>query len=237
MPPDDSGLDPKKQSADSALERLYASEEAILATVATRKEMRKAGGLVKLASGSIEKRRVAFDEPWNVQDEDQDEDEDEEGSGEEVVSEESEGDHSEESEDENGSGAEEVTSDMDEEQNDDESESDASPPIPKKAKRKRGAETSTLPPSKKVEFRRDPKEPERRPVSLKGQINPKEGEKTRVLKSALKPSSLPKPLAKTKILSSKSSKQKGKVANQSSKGAVSVETTKGEEAYDFRTFF
>lgn len=47
----------------------YADDGAILATLSTRKEMRKKGGLVKLFPGSIEERKVEMEQNWVVPEE------------------------------------------------------------------------------------------------------------------------------------------------------------------------
>ena len=62
-------------SADSPFAAIYAEDEKILATLPTRKERRKAEGVVKLTASVGELREVNVDAPWVAADESDSEDE------------------------------------------------------------------------------------------------------------------------------------------------------------------
>ncbi|KAF9028324.1 hypothetical protein BDZ89DRAFT_769840 [Hymenopellis radicata] len=116
-----------------------AADKSIIDVLPTRRELRKSGGLVRFATGEIDGRRPAFEEPYTVESDD-----------------ESEGGEGGEDEDdvEGVDGDDDVPeADEEEEGQDDEEEDDLAPPPPLsgKQKRKRGKETS-LPANKKVAF-------------------------------------------------------------------------------------
>ncbi|KAF7330775.1 Guanine nucleotide-binding protein-like 3 [Mycena venus] len=123
---------------------LSAADEAVLGTLQSRKDMRKARGLVKFTCGVMETRKASVDEPWapaspeKVIETDDDEDEEQEQDGEV----EEEMDDDEEADEDDSDGAE------DEEE----------PPVALsgKQKRKRAAEKAPAP-RKKVSFGPDPK--------------------------------------------------------------------------------
>ncbi|KAJ6538947.1 hypothetical protein B0H19DRAFT_334271 [Mycena capillaripes] len=131
---------PPATSASST--SLSAVDEAVLATLQPRKDMRKARGLVKFTCGVMETRKASVDEPWApVSPEKDDEDEPEDGV--DAEDKEMEENEDEEEEDEEGS---------------DDAEEELEPPIALsgKQKRKRAAEKAP-PPRKKVSFGPDPK--------------------------------------------------------------------------------
>ncbi|KAL1684850.1 P-loop containing nucleoside triphosphate hydrolase protein [Schizophyllum commune] len=122
--------------------------EAILSRLPTRKELRRAGGLVKLTPGAVDERAVELDAPWVRGAEPRagwDSDDDEEDGD---VDMEGEDDDEEEDEDE-----EDEAEDEDEDNEDEEEEEDL--PSPPPSKRKRGAandQSLPPPPAKKVAF-------------------------------------------------------------------------------------
>ncbi|KAI0316124.1 hypothetical protein OF83DRAFT_1128576 [Amylostereum chailletii] len=69
------------QLTEQSLAELYAKDEAVLARLSTRKEMRKANGIVRLASGSVETRVVDLDAPWEEEDNESDNEDSEDGDG------------------------------------------------------------------------------------------------------------------------------------------------------------
>ncbi|KAJ6510235.1 GTP-binding protein [Mycena vitilis] len=122
---------------------LSTADEAVLATLQPRKEMRKARGLVKFTCGVAETRKATVDEPWalvspakDAEDDDEGEDEDEDVQDEDV----------------------EMEAEVDDEGSDDAEEELEPPPIALsgKQKRKRAADKAPLP-RKKVSFGPDPK--------------------------------------------------------------------------------
>ena len=80
VPPSTSSSDnasqPEKTLADA-----YAKDEAVLSQLATRKELRKAGGLVKLRTGEVDRRRVMLDAGYFVSSSDDGVEGDEEDGG------------------------------------------------------------------------------------------------------------------------------------------------------------
>ncbi|KAF8211548.1 hypothetical protein K438DRAFT_1807499 [Mycena galopus ATCC 62051] len=123
---------------------LSAVDETVLATLQTRKDMRKARGLVKLTCGAVETRKVALELPWVPESSGKD-DEDEEEAEEEL----------------DDGEVEDVDMDEDEEEEADEEDSDIAeeelpPALSGKQKRKRAAEKEPAP-RKKVSFGADPK--------------------------------------------------------------------------------
>ncbi|KAF7301581.1 hypothetical protein MIND_00723600 [Mycena indigotica] len=119
---------------------LSAADEAVLATLQTRKELRKSGGLVKLTTEAVETRRAIVDESWV----------NESGSADE-----SSGDEANEptESEESGDDEDEESEPVDEDEQDDE---DPEPVVSGKQKRKRAAELKPAP-RKKVSFGPDPK--------------------------------------------------------------------------------
>ncbi|KAK0453132.1 P-loop containing nucleoside triphosphate hydrolase protein [Armillaria borealis] len=107
-------------------------DKGVLGALATRREMRKRGGLVKLSPGVVDTRLPSFEEPYSADNEDGDEGEEEEEAEEEDNTTLSDGD-------------------VEEEEEEEEEEEAPAPPLSSKQKRKRGKE-DPLPPSKKVTF-------------------------------------------------------------------------------------
>ncbi|KAJ7265837.1 hypothetical protein B0H12DRAFT_1099727 [Mycena haematopus] len=118
---------------------LSNADEKVLATLQTRKDMRKARGLVKLTSGAMETRKASIDLPW-------------------APEKDSEGDDEAEEEQDGGEIEEEAGMDEEEAENSDDAEEELEPPtaLSGKQKRKRAAEKAP-PPRKKVSFGADPK--------------------------------------------------------------------------------
>ncbi|KAF9076610.1 P-loop containing nucleoside triphosphate hydrolase protein, partial [Rhodocollybia butyracea] len=124
---------------DADLESLYAKSEAIFAHVESRKNMRKAGGLVKITPGQVDSRKVLTEVSYAglVDSDDEDEEVDEMGLDEEALGEENEeGDDDDDDDDDEGA---------------EEDEAEAELPVSRSQKRKRTNETA-LPSSKKVSF-------------------------------------------------------------------------------------
>ncbi len=116
-----------------------ATDKTIIDVLPTRRELRKRGGLVRFATGEIDDRRPAFEEPYTVESDD-----------------ESEGGEGGENEDDVVEGVDsddEVSEEVEEGPDDEGEEDDLAPPpaLSGKQKRKRGKETS-LPAKKKVAF-------------------------------------------------------------------------------------
>ncbi len=141
---------PSTSEQDPIFAQLYENDEAHLAGIPTRKEKRKAGGLVKLtASRSADERPAAVEQEWAglqnaadpASDDDDEQPEDDDVEGMDVDSEEEEDEEESEGK-ENDSGEEEAESDEEQEA--------PPPPISNKQKRKRVVEPER--PSKKVAF-------------------------------------------------------------------------------------
>ena len=137
---------------NAVLEKVYSKDVSILEDIPTRKEKRKAGGLVRLTAGVADERQVSVEEAWaGLQD--SEEEESEEGNDvddlDEVMSVDEEDD-------------DEAEEDDDEKQPESDEEEEAPPLLSNKQKRKRTLE-KLIPerPSKKVAFapRLPPKNP------------------------------------------------------------------------------
>lgn len=238
---------PAPSSDNAALDvaKLYANDEPILASLKTRKEMRKAGGVVKFSPGAVETRKVAVDEPWvGLAGEDDEEGEESEEDdlevGQDEEDEDEEGDLDEEDDEEEEMDEGEDTDD------DEDDEEDTPPPFSNKQKRKRGAEPAPpAPPSKKVAFAADPKTSKqaRKAGSLKIKAQqqkpaPVPAKKVEEPKQPLKAVETAKsklPVKEKKVVE----KKVANVAAKKAKGSKPAKspTTKGPEAYDFSKFF
>lgn len=238
---------PAPSSDNAALDvaKLYANDEPILASLKTRKEMRKAGGVVKFSPGAVETRKVAVDEPWvGLAGEDDEEGEESEEDdlevGQDEEDEDEEGDLDEEDDEEEEMDEGEDTDD------DEDDEEDTLPPFSNKQKRKRGAEPAPpAPPSKKVAFAADPKTSKqaRKAGSLKIKAQqqkpaPVPAKKVEEPKQPLKAVETAKsklPVKEKKVVE----KKVANVAAKKAKGSKPAKspTTKGPEAYDFSKFF
>jgi nuclear GTP-binding protein len=147
---------PAKSSSNSEpisisfLTPLYAKDEAILAVLATRKEIRKQKeGLVKLSPGKVEERQASVEENWvpleddEAEGDDDDEWENDDGAGmvlfDEEEEEESEGDEEEQEGDGEGS-SDEDEQEQEEQEEGEEGETTSIAPESRKQKRKRGLE-------------------------------------------------------------------------------------------------
>ncbi|KAL1721337.1 hypothetical protein EV715DRAFT_271289 [Schizophyllum commune] len=206
--------------------------EAILLRLPTRKELRRAGGLVKLTPGAVDERAVELDAPWvrgaepRAGAESDEEDGDVDMEGEDEDSEEDEGPDGEEDEDED-----------DEDEEDDEEDEEEELPSPPPSKRKRGgANDKSLPPppAKKVAFAAKTK------VSsvLKATKTTKEVKVAKDDKAvkAVKEAKVAKEVKTTKTSKPKTAAKPTKapkVANVGKKGAA--KPADGE--YDFSSFF
>lgn len=234
---------PAPSSDNAALDaaKLYTNDEPILASLKTRREMRKAGGVVKFLAGAVETRKVAVDEPWVglVGEDDEDEGEESEKDGSEVGQDEED----EEDEDEDESEEMDEGGDTDDDEDDEE---DAAPPPSNKQKRKRGAEPAPpAPPLKRVAFAADPKTTKQARKAgspkLKAQQQkpaPVPAKKVEEPKQPLKAVET----AKSMLLMKEKKVVEKKVANVAAKKAKGSKpakspTTEGPEAYDFSKFF
>ncbi len=190
------------------------SDATILATLSSRKELRRTSGLVKLKSGEIDSRHVAFEVLWVVQkalgssEESDDDLEEEVGGSDEIDSgSDNDGDEGEDEDDEGGG----------------EEEDEMEPPPP--GKRKRGPTQPPSKPAKKVAFAIEPKKQGRKisqsapkPATQKRSAKPPTASQKRPVGAA--------PLTKSQVASSSSTKAK-----------ATPKPTGSEEAYDFKKFF
>lgn len=238
------------RNLEDNITQLYANDEAILSIVQTRKERRKQGGLVRFASGSIDPRKVAVEEPWNILEQNSDEegsdDEDEHEIDNEDMNVDEEHEESEEEasdpEIEDSQEAEDDAEIVDE----DDDESEVELPPSRDQKRKRGPERSMpLPPAKKTALTAIPPKIDRstkRPMKTAQQKIKKPLKSVQdsgAIKSLSKPNS-----AATVIPVHRTPEKKGKIANATVKRAkgdlalAGKSRNKGEpEAYDFGKFF
>lgn len=208
---------------DLSFASIYADDEKILATLSTRKELRKSRGLVKLTSAAVDSRQLDLDASWVESNEESDEDEDAEGEEDDEMDEmdadEDDVQMGEEIEDkEEGSSGEE-----DEEKEESEA---ASSPV---GKRKRGIANDVVAtrPTKKVAFSAEPTDTKqtRKVVGGRQSLAAKSRGAAPPTKSALrstKPTLAPKKVAN---------------AGLSKKPAALRMSTTGEEEYDFKSFF
>lgn len=204
------------------LAELYSKDEQMLASLKTRREIRKSTGLVKLVAGSIESRRADVEGSWAgvKQTEDASEDEDE-GEGDEAADEDDSG-----SDDDDGEEAEDVEM---EDLEDESSEEEEEPVLVPAGKRKRAGKITgpAARPSKKVAFAPDPKESK--------QARSAAGAAKKAIVAAPKPKS--KPTLKPKP-TAVPTKVKAANVGHGKKSAVKTSPSKsGEEAYDFGKFF
>ncbi|KAI9063457.1 P-loop containing nucleoside triphosphate hydrolase protein [Trametes sanguinea] len=211
--------------SDSALSSVYSHDQDVLSKLTTRKELRKAGGLVKLRPGAIDSRRTLLEEPYFVDSEDEGVEGDEE---EGAALDDSDDDELDEEED-----VDSYASDEDEEDEDGEDEEDDDP-SPPSGKRKRAATKTAAPsrPAKKVAFAAEPKgtKQARSAAGAKGaaaaKAKPtKAAEAKSAVKKAAKAATKPAPAARN-------------VANSATgKKSAASAVKDGEVAYDFKQFF
>jgi len=235
---------PASSSDNAALDmaKLYTNDEPILASLKTRKEMRKARGVVKFSAGAVETRKVAVDEPWiGLIGEDDEEGEESEEDGSEV------GQDEEDEEDEDEEDESEETDEGEDTDDDEDDEEDTPPPLPSnKRKRKRAAEPAPpTPPSKRVAFAADPKTSKQArkagSLKLKAQQQKPAPIPTKKVEEPKQPLKAVE-TAKAKLLMKEKKVVEKKVANVAAKKAkgskpAKSSTTKGPEAYDFSKFF
>ncbi|KAF8826404.1 hypothetical protein HHX47_DHR5000063 [Lentinula edodes] len=216
-------------STDARLQALYAKADEALASLKSRKAMRKAGGLVKISPGQVESREVISEVPYAELMETSD-GEDNDGidvdEANHIEAEEDEDEESEEDEDEEDGDKEEVENEEELEFEDEEVE--VAPPASKSQKRKR-ADPISHPPNKKVSF-----------VAKSHASKNKAISKADV--SAVSESSTPKSLSANpttrKALKSSLKKMKP-IANASSKNRPpKIRSDEGNrESYDFGKYF
>ncbi|KZT12640.1 uncharacterized protein LAESUDRAFT_766146 [Laetiporus sulphureus 93-53] len=220
-----------------------ASLADILARLPTRKEMRKAGGIVKLKAGESESRRVVLDVSWigsNDSGNGSGVDEDEGEEGDEPLGEDASIDVEEESGDEEEESGDE--DDDDEEEDESEEDEEARPAL--KGKRKRAAAPVLARPAKKVAFAPEPKGTKQARSAAGGQSHAA----ARKARTHTQADDIPSTKPKVKVsptpkaaLAAKASKKASntpavkKAANAASKKTAS--TNDDEEAYDFKKFF
>ncbi|EIM85608.1 uncharacterized protein STEHIDRAFT_169483 [Stereum hirsutum FP-91666 SS1] len=252
MPPTSSKSIPTVDELANALSELYTTaDSAVLSQVRTKKEMRKADGLVKMASGTVDERELELEKVWvglepDSEEEDEDEDEDAEG----------EDDLMDVDETEAPSGEEDPMSDDmgGDEEEEEENEEPTPPPSPKFSKRKRPSaptksSSSAGPPSKKVAFSNKPLPPS---SSASASTTPKSraekrGDRSSITTPSEQPKSALKSSTKPSKVSAKGSTKaagvKRAVANAPSKKAAGVAVAAnaagsgGGDAYDFGKFF
>ncbi|KAL1732837.1 hypothetical protein EV714DRAFT_282387 [Schizophyllum commune] len=200
--------------------------EAILSRLPTRKELRRAGGLVKLTPGAVDERAVELDAPWvrgaeprvGVDSDDEDVDVD--------MEEEDEEDSEEDDEDED---------DEEDEEEDDEDQEEEDLPTPPPSKRKRGASNDKSlppPPAKKVAFAAKTKSVLKTTKTTKEVKVAKDDKAVKAVKEA----KVAKEVKTTKTSKPKTAAKPTKapkVANVGKKGAA--KPADGE--YDFSSFF
>ncbi|KAL7282022.1 hypothetical protein ACG7TL_003489 [Trametes sanguinea] len=212
---------------DSALSDVYSKDQVVLSKLAPRKELRKAGGLVKLRPGAIDSRRTLLEEPYFADSEDEG---DEEGS----ALDDSDDDLDEEDEDEDEDEDDEE-SDEEEEDEDEIEEDDDEPLSPPNGKRKRAAAKTAAPsrPAKKVAFAAEPKgtKQARSAAGAKGAAAAK-------AKAASKAAEAKAAVKKTAKAAAKPAPAPRKVANSATgKKSAASAVKDGEVAYDFKQFF
>lgn len=212
-------------TGDETLKNLYGRDEAVLATLRTRKEMRKAAGVVRLSPSEIECREVELEVPYMEEEGDESEatgeDHDEmsiDGEGEGGQSEDSEDNDEDSMEDEsNGEVEGEPGAETDEDDVAEEEEYENPEPLSKKHKRGRNPGPVDHPPKKKVAF------------SLTPTIARQSDRAAPKLKRPLKKE--PATLAAVK-----NTKLRPKVANAAGSKAK-AKTGSGEQVYDFGKYF
>lgn len=225
----------------TAFSELYTTADSdVLSRVRTKKEMRKEGGLVKMASGTVDGRELELEKVWigleaDSEDEEDEEEDDPMAVDEDELDEEMEAPSGEE---------DSMSDDVDEDEEEEANEEPTPPPSPKLSKRKRpSAPSKSSPPSKKVAFSNKPLPPS---SSVSASATPKSrAEKRAGRSSAAAPSEPPKSALKSSKApangSSKTAGGKRTVANAPSKkaagGAVAANAAGAGDAYDFGKFF
>ncbi|KAJ4492770.1 P-loop containing nucleoside triphosphate hydrolase protein [Lentinula edodes] len=137
-------------STNARLQALYAKADEALASLKSRKAMRKAGGLVKISPGQVESREVISEVPYAELMETSDGEDNDGIDVDEADHIEAEEDEDEESEEDEEDGDKEEVENEEELEFEDE-EVEVAPPASKSQKRKR-ADPISHPPNKKVSF-------------------------------------------------------------------------------------
>ena len=213
------------ESDPSSLTEIYAKDDAVLSKLATRKELRKAGGLVKLRPVEADTRKVVLDASYFVSSDDEGMEADEEDAGtvddmDEVgmLDEESEGDYVSD---------EEEGSDDEDDEDEEEEEELSSPP---RGKRKRVLAKAPARPAKRVAFAPEPKSTKqaRSAAGAKGNNS-----KLKPEFAATRPAKKPAKATAPKAAPAKAKK----VANAAPSKKAVAPAKDGEDAYDFKQFF
>ncbi|KAJ3892586.1 GTP-binding protein [Lentinula edodes] len=216
-------------STNAPFQALYAKADEALASLKSRKAMRKAGGLVKISPGQVESREVISEVPYAELMETSD-GEDNDGidvdEADHIEAEEDEDEESEEDEDEEDGDKEEVENEEELEFEDEELEV---PPSASKSQKRKRADPISHPPNKKVSFVAKSRASKNKAIS-KADV------------SAVSESSTPKSLSAdpTTRKALKSSLKKIKpIANASSKNRPpKIRSDEGNrESYDFGKYF
>ncbi|KAI0643674.1 P-loop containing nucleoside triphosphate hydrolase protein [Trametes meyenii] len=218
---------PDPVSSDPALSEIYSTDQTVLSKLSTRKELRKAGGLIKLRPGAVDTRKAVLDASYFLGSEDEGDEGDEE-----------EGATLDETDDldlDGDASVEDYVSDKEEDE-DDEEEEDEEPPSPPRGKRKRGAAKAPerARPAKKVAFAAEPKgtKQARSAAGAKGATAAKAKSKPaddKPAKKAVKKATTAAKPASTKKVANSSAGKKGAAATPAAQD--------GEVAYDFKQFF
>ncbi|KAH9853944.1 hypothetical protein C2E23DRAFT_727751 [Lenzites betulinus] len=223
----------------SPLAEIYAKDATILARLATRKELRKTGGLVKLRAGVVDARRVTLDESYSVGSESDGDEEDaaelddmdDEDLDAEDTDEEDEVDELDDDDDEDA--------DDDAEEDEDEEEDEEELPASPRGKRKRTATKVPARPAKKVAFAAEPRDTRQARAAAGARGSAVAASKTKPsLKKAAKESAAAPAAKKAKTRAEPVVAKR--VANSSAgskKKAAAPAAKAGEEAYDFKQFF
>ncbi|KAI0334913.1 P-loop containing nucleoside triphosphate hydrolase protein [Cubamyces sp. BRFM 1775] len=230
-PSSDSGA----STTDSTLAEVYSKDQAVLSKLSTRKELRKAGGLVRIRPGSIDARKPTLDASYFVASDDEGNESD--------VEEGAELDESEDDDDE-----EDVESyaseEIDELDSDEDEEDEEEAPSPPSGKRKRAAAKSAAParPAKKVAFAAEPKgtKQARSAAAAKGAAAAKAKSKPTDDKAAKKPakaSALKKAATAEWAKAAPVKKVANSAASRGGKKSAASAAKEDEEAYDFKQFF
>lgn len=203
---------------DASFAEVYAKDSTVLSKLSTRKELRKAGGIVKLRPAEVDTRKAVLDASYFISSDDEGMEADEEDAAtvddmDEVgmLDDESEGDY---------------VSDEDEDEEDEEEEDVASPP---RGKRKRALAKAPARPAKRVAFAPEPK----------GTKQARSAAGAKKAKGDDKPEPKAKPAAKkpAKAPAPKAAPAK-KIANAASaKKKAAAPAAADGDAYDFKQFF
>ena len=200
---------PIHQPPTTTHSQIYSNDDEVLASVRTRREMRKGGGLVRLVAGKVETRKADVEAGWEGINDESDEDEGDEDEKDEDEDEDEDDDEEMHNEDEDDS---EEDEDEDVEMDGKEGDEETTLPVPTK-NRKQVFSKLKAPPTliqKKVSFAAKPKES----------------------RSAHKTGLLKKVRAKPAIKIGGS-----RAANISAKKVSQQSSDEGPQAYDFSRFF